>query len=282
MRGAPLKAAVVGHPIAHSQSPTIHGHWLESTGIAGTYEALDLHPDAFSNEIRALVERGFQGVNVTVPHKEAALALVDTTDETARRIGASNTLVFTQGKIEARNTDAYGFWENLAPSLNGQTPKRALVLGAGGAARAVLVALQDAGVQDIVLANRTLSRAQALADELAVSARIEPLSWDDAESLMDQEMLPLIINTSSRGMKGENPITCALTAQTSETVVNDIVYNPLQTALLQSAEDRGCRTVDGLGMLLHQARPAFHAFFGGRVVVDAGLRHKVERRMGLV
>ena len=176
-----MKAAVVGHPIAHSQSPTIHGHWLESTGIAGTYEALDLHPDAFADEIRALVERGFQGVNVTVPHKEAALALADTTDETARRIGASNTLVFTQGKIQARNTDAYGFWENLAPSLTGQTPKRALVLGAGGAARAVLVALQDAGVQDIVLANRTLSRAQALADELAVSARIEPLSWDDAE-----------------------------------------------------------------------------------------------------
>jgi shikimate dehydrogenase len=157
-----------------------------------------------------------------------------------------------------------------------------LVLGAGGAARAVLVALQDAGVQDIVLANRTLSRAQALADELAVSARIEPLSWDDAESLMDQQMLPLIINTSSRGMKGENPITCTLAAQTRETVVNDIVYNPLQTALLQSAEVRGCRTVDGLGMLLHQARPAFQAFFGGRVVVDAGLRHKVERRMGLV
>ena len=281
MRGAPLKAAVVGHPIAHSQSPTIHGHWLESTGIAGTYEALDLHPAAFADEIRALVERGFQGVNVTVPHKEAALALADTTDETARRIGASNTLVFTQGKIQARNTDAYGFWENLAPSLNGQTPKRALVLGAGGAARAVLVALQDAGVQDIVLANRTLSRAQALADELAVSARIEPLSWDDAESLMDQQMLPLIINTSSRGMKGENPITCTLAAQTSQTVVNDIVYNPLQTALLQSAEVRGCRTVDGLGMLLHQARPAFQAFFGGRVVVDAGLRHKVERRMGL-
>jgi shikimate dehydrogenase len=282
MRGAPLKAAVVGHPIAHSQSPTIHGHWLESTGIAGTYEALDFHPDSFAVDIRGLVERGFQGVNVTVPHKEAALALADTVDATARRIGASNTLVFTDGKIEARNTDAYGFWENLAPSLSGRVPSRALVLGAGGAARAVLVALQDAGVTDIVLANRTVSRARALADELADTAQIEALSWDDAEALMDRETLPLIVNTSSRGMKGENPITCAMAAQTAQTVVNDIVYNPLQTALLTNARARGCQTVDGLGMLLHQARPAFQAFFGGRVSVDAGLRHKVERRMGLV
>ena len=137
------------------------------------------------------------------------------------------------------------------------------------------------GLLGIILATG-LVVADAIVVVEAVSARIEPLSWDDAESLMDQKMLPLIINTSSRGMKGENPITCALAAQTRETVVNDIVYNPLQTALLQSAEGRGCRTVDGLGMLLHQARPAFQAFFGGRVVVDAGLRHKVERHMGLV
>ncbi|MGB1160665.1 MAG: shikimate dehydrogenase [Alphaproteobacteria bacterium] len=277
-----MKAAVVGHPIAHSQSPTIHGHWLEASGIAGTYEALDLHPDTFASDIRSLVERGFQGVNATVPHKEAALALADTVDDTARRIGASNTLVFSGGKIEARNTDAYGFWENLAPGLKGQTPARALILGAGGAARAVLVALQDAGVGDILLANRTLSRAEALADELADSARIEALSWDDAEALMDREAFPLIVNTSSRGMKGDHPIVCALSAQGPETVVNDIVYNPLQTTLLQTASERGCTTVDGLGMLLHQARPAFEAFFGARVSVDAGLRHKVERGMGLV
>lgn len=282
MRGAPLKAAVVGHPIAHSQSPTIHGHWLEASGIAGTYEALDLHPDTFSDDIRGLVDKGFQGVNATVPHKEAALELADEVDETARRIGASNTLVFSGGKIQARNTDAYGFWENLAPGLSGQIPTRAVVLGAGGAARAVLVALQDAGVGDILLANRTVSRAQALADELAYSARIEALSWDEAEALMDREAFPLIVNTSSRGMKGDSPISCSLSAQGPETVVNDIVYNPLQTMLLETAKIRGCRTVDGLGMLLHQARPAFEAFFGARVSVDAGLRHKVERRMGLV
>ena len=277
-----MKAAVVGHPIAHSQSPAIHGHWLETSGIAGTYQALDLHPDTFASDIRGLVERGFQGVNATVPHKEAALVLADRADETARRIGASNTLVFSSGKIEARNTDAYGFWENLAPGLNGQIPARAMVLGAGGAARAVLVALQDAGVADILLANRTLSRAEALADELADSARIEALSWDDAEALMDREAFPLIVNTSSRGMKDDNPINCLLAAQGPETVVNDIVYNPLQTTLLKTAKARGCGTVDGLGMLLHQARPAFQAFFGARVEVDAGLRHKIERRMGLV
>ena len=276
-----MKAAVVGHPIAHSQSPAIHGHWLEATGIAGTYEALDLHPDRFEADIRALVESGFQGVNATVPHKEAALAMADSVDDTARRIGASNTLVFQNGKIEARNTDAYGFWENLAPGLFGQVPKRAVVLGAGGAARAVLVALQDAGVDHITLANRTLSRAQALAEELAETARIDPMTWDDAEDLLNRERTDLLVNTSSRGMKAENPITCALAAQDAQTVVNDIVYTPLQTALLETAAARGCRTVDGLGMLLHQARPAFQAFFGARVTVDRGLRHKVETRMGL-
>ena len=243
---------------------------------------LDFEPEHFERDIRGLVEQGYQGVNVTVPFKEAALALADDADASARQIGAANTLVFSNGRISARNTDAYGFWENLAPGLNGQIPARAMVLGAGGAARAVLVALQDAGVADILLANRTLSRAEALADELADSARIEALSWDDAEALMDREAFPLIVNTSSRGMKDDNPITCALTAQGPETVVNDIVYNPLQTTLLKTAKARGCGTVDGLGMLLHQARPAFQAFFGARVEVDAGLRHKVEHRMGLV
>ena len=281
MRGAPLKAAVVGHPIGHSQSPTIHGHWLETTGIAGTYEAMDLHPDSFEADIRKLVDQGFQGVNATVPHKEVALALADEVDDTARRIGASNTLVFRDGRIHAQNTDAFGFWQNLVPQLHGQVPQRAVVLGAGGAARAVLVALQDAGVGHVILANRTHGRATALAEELADTATIETLTWDDAEALLDQEAVDLIVNTSSRGMKGEHPITCALAAQTPETVVNDIVYSPLQTALLETAAARGCQTVDGLGMLLHQARPAFQAFFGARVSVDAGLRHKVETRMGL-
>lgn len=281
MRGALLKAAVVGHPIGHSQSPNIHGHWLEQNGIAGRYEALDLSPETFAADIQALVSKGYQGVNATVPHKEAALALADRADDTARRIGASNTLIFAGGKIEARNTDAYGFWENLAGGLD-RVPERAVVLGAGGAARAVLVALQDQGVGHILLANRTLSRAQSLADDLSLGARIEPLSWQDAEDLLDREAVPLIVNTSSRGMKGEHPITCSLAAQNADTVVNDIVYNPLETALLQTARKRGCKTVDGLGMLLHQARPAFEAFFNKPVEVDQGLRFKIERALGLV
>ncbi|MEC8038891.1 MAG: shikimate dehydrogenase, partial [Pseudomonadota bacterium] len=204
MRGQPLRAAVVGHPISHSQSPSIHGHWLEQSGIAGRYGLLDFEPEHFEREIRALVEQGYQGVNVTVPFKEAALALADEADATARRIGAANTLVFSDGRITARNTDAYGFWENLRPGLSDGVPDRAVVLGAGGAARAVLVALQDQGVGRIWLANRTLSRAQGLAAELAQGAQIEALDWDAAEDLLDQEAMPLIINTSSRGMKGEN------------------------------------------------------------------------------
>lgn len=272
---------MVGHPIGHSQSPTIHGHWLEQNGIAGRYEALDLSPQSFAADIKALVAKGYQGVNVTVPHKEAALALADRADDTARRIGASNTLVFAESQIEARNTDAYGFWENLAQGLQ-IVPERALVLGAGGAARAVLVALQDQGVSQIFLANRTLSRAQALADELGFFARIEALTWQDAEAIMAREALPLIVNTSSRGMKGEHPITATLAAQGPGTVVNDIVYNPLETRLLETARGRGCKTIDGLGMLLHQARPAFEAFFNKPVEVDQGLRFKIERAMGLV
>lgn len=243
---------------------------------------LDFEPEHFERDIRGLVEQGYQGVNVTVPFKEAALALADDADASARQIGAANTLVFSNGRISARNTDAYGFWENLRPSLSDGVPNRAVVLGAGGAARAVLVALQDQGVGRICLANRTLSRAQDLAQELAHGAQIEALDWDAAEDLLDEETMPLIINTSSRGMKGENAITCPLAAQGLGTVVNDIVYNPLQTALLETAAGRGCRTVDGLGMLLHQARPAFQAFFGARVEVDSGLRQTVERNMGLV
>ncbi len=284
MRGQPLRAAVVGHPISHSQSPAIHGHWLEMSGIAGRYGLFDFDPADFDREIRALAEQGYQGVNVTVPFKEAALAMADSTEATAQRIGAANTLVFERGRISARNTDAYGFWENLRSGLSNdrRVPDRAVVFGAGGAARAVLVALQDQGVNHIWLANRTLSRAQGLADELAAGAMIEAMSWTEAEDMLDREAVPLIINTSSRGMKGENPITARLAAQGPETLVNDIVYNPLKTKLLETAAAQRSRTIDGLGMLLHQARPAFEAFFGGRVVVDDTLRQKIEHNMGLV
>lgn len=284
MRGQPLRAAVVGHPISHSQSPAIHGHWLEMSGIAGRYGLFDFDPADFDREIRALAEQGYQGVNVTVPFKEAALAMADSTEATAQRIGAANTLVFERGRISARNTDAYGFWENLRSGLSNdrRVPDRAVVFGAGGAARAVLVALQAQGVNHIWLANRTLSRAQGLADELAAGAMIEAMSWTEAEDMLDREAVPLIINTSSRGMKGENPITARLAAQGPETLVNDIVYNPLKTKLLETAAAQGSRTIDGLGMLLHQARPAFEAFFGGRVVVDDTLRQKIEHNMGLV
>ena len=284
MRGQPLRAAVVGHPISHSQSPAIHGHWLEMSGIAGRYGLFDFDPADFDREIRALAEQGYQGVNVTVPFKEAALAMADSTEATAQRIGAANTLVFERGRISARNTDAYGFWENLRSGLSNdrRVPDRAVVFGAGGAARAVLVALQAQGVNHIWLANRTLSRAQGLADELAAGAMIEAMSWTEAEDMLDREAVPLIINTSSRGMKGENPITARLAAQGPETLVNESVYNPLKTKLLETAAAQGSRTIDGLGMLLHQARPAFEAFFGGRVVVDDTLRQKIEHNMGLV
>ena len=264
-------AGVMGLSVSHSRSPRLHGYWLERYGIDGAYLPLAVSEERIAQAIKALPALGFVGCNVTVPHKEKALTVVDNIEETARRIGAVNTLVVEQdGSLTGRNTDAYGFMANLRDCVGEwRDDQAALVFGAGGAARAILVGLLEAGVPALRLTNRTRSRAEALADELA--AGIEVVAWDARSDAVAG--CGLVVNTTTLGMVGKEPLEVSLDALDDEAVVADIVYVPLETALLSTARARGLRCVDGLGMLLHQARPSFAAWFGCEPEVDEGLRN---------
>lgn len=273
-----LKAGVMGWPVAHSLSPHLHGHWLARYDIAGSYEALPVEPGDLAAALGALHKNGFRGVNLTVPHKEAARELVDTLDDTARRIGAVNTIVVgNDGALSATNTDAYGLIENIRAAAPDQTAgvfggRPAVILGAGGAARAAVVGLADLGVTELRIVNRTVARAEALAG-IAGGASLTAHGWDDAEAALAGA--GLLINTSTLGMDGQPPLDLDLDALPADAVVNDIVYAPLETGLLARARARGNPVVDGLGMLLHQARGGFRAWFGVDPQVDEDLRQAV-------
>ncbi|TXM63951.1 shikimate dehydrogenase [Methylobacterium sp. WL120] len=271
MRGV-RRAFVVGHPIAHSRSPLIHGHWLREHGIAGSYERIAVAPDAFEAFFRRLPTSGFVGGNVTIPHKEAAFALCDALSPRARAIGAVNTLVVgADGRIFGDNTDAPGFTAHLDQNLGAGWPERAgtaLVLGAGGAARAVVVGLAERGLARIVVANRTRARAEtvaALAPGIATA-----IEWDAIPALMPEA--GLLVNTTALGMAGNPPLDLDLAPLPAHAAVADIVYVPLETGLLAAARARGLPAIDGLGMLLHQAVPGFEAWFGVRPRVTEALR----------
>ena len=271
LSGSTLLAGVVGWPVAHSQSPRLHGYWLARTRIDGVYLPLAVQRKDFDRAVTALPLMGFAGVNVTVPHKEAALAIADEADEFSKRIGAANTLVFsTDGRISALNTDGHGFIENMrdrAPAWRADAGP-AVVLGAGGASRAVIAALLDAGAPSVRLVNRTRARAEAVAD--ALGSAVEVGEWDErAEMLRGASTL---VNTTSLGMAGAPPLDLDLAALPHGATVSDIVYAPLETPLLLSARHRGLTAVDGVGMLLHQARPGFAAWFRENPVVDDALR----------
>ncbi len=270
------QAGVLGWPVRHSLSPRLHGHWLKRYGLAGSYEHLPVPPQVFGGYVRALVAEGYAGANVTVPHKQAALALCDAVDPAARAIGAVNTLVFRDGRILGSNTDAYGFLENLRQEVPDWRPAAgpAVVLGAGGAARAVAFALREAGVPQVRVLNRTAARAERLADDLGegIAAR----AWAAAAL----EGANLLVNTTSLGMSGHPPLEIDLTPLPAGALVTDIVYVPLETPLLRAARAAGHPTVDGLGMLLHQARPGFEAWFGRAPEVDAALRVSILAALG--
>ena len=271
LSGRAALAGVLGWPVSHSKSPRLHGYWLERHGIDGAYLPLPVAPENFATAVRALVDLGFRGANVTVPHKEEALALAlaDEADDNAKRIGAANTLVFRNGRIVASNTDGFGFLANLEQGAPGWQPEApALVLGAGGAARAVIVALLDSGCREILLSNRTAARAEVLHDTFGGSVRVVP--WEEREAALTD--LGLLVNTTSLGMEGQPPLSLDLARLSGLAVVNDLVYAPLETPLLAAARRQGNPAVDGLGMLLHQARPGFEAWFGVRPEVDAALR----------
>jgi shikimate dehydrogenase len=271
MNKIPL-AGVIGTSVGHSRSPALHGTWLQQMGLRGHYVPLHVETADLADVLRNLPRAGFVGANVTIPHKEAVLALADHVTPTARRIGAANTLTFRDGGIEADNTDAYGFLTNLRDGAPGWVPGLpAVVLGAGGAARAVLVALADAGVPQIRLLNRTRARAETLRDTLDAPIRV--MDWADMALAADGA--GLVVNTTALGMAGNPPLELPLGMLRPGMVVTDIVYTPLDTPFLQAARGAGCESVDGLGMLLHQAVPGFERWFGARPMVTQALRDAV-------
>lgn len=277
LSGKARKAGVLGWPVAHSRSPRLHGWWLAKHGIDGAYLPLPVRPDRFATAVRALADLGFAGANVTIPHKEAAYALCDVVDQVAKRAGSVNTLVFdADGRIHGTSTDGYGFLESIREQAPGWAAADgpAVILGAGGAVRAVAAALLDAGCPRLILVNRTPARAEALARDLGGPVEVATTA--------PLEEASLLVNGTSLGMVGEPPLEIDLAPLPATAVVADMVYVPLETPLLAAARARGLRGVDGLGMLLHQARPGFREWFGVEPRVDQALRdyvaHDIPRR----
>ena len=277
------KAFVIGHPIAHSRSPLIHGHWLKRYGIDGSYVRVDVAPDALPGFFANLRDGAFVGGNITIPHKQAAFDLCDAIDPVARTIGAVNTVFFDGDALRGTNTDWYGFLANLDAERSGwdETPGPAVILGAGGAARGIALGLVRRGFSPIHILNRTPATAVRLAAELgpALDTKMTGAGLDSFAIL--SEIACLVVNTSSVGMHGTAFDNLPLDRLPKQALVADIVYTPLETPLLASARALGLETVDGLGMLLHQAVPGFEAWFGVRPEVTPALRALVEKEMGL-
>jgi shikimate dehydrogenase len=270
-----LLSGVMGHPVMHSRSPKLHNYWLGKYGLTGTYVPLAIKAEHLRAALRALPALGFSGCNLTIPHKEAALTIVDKVDPLARRIGAVNCVVAAaDGSLMGQNHDAFGYIESVREA---QPAWRAdagpiVVIGAGGGARAVLVSLIDQGAREIRLVNRTLARGEALAGKLGGS--ITALGWEQRRAALAGAAM--LVNATNQGMVGEPPLDLALDALPVSALVSDIIYIPRETALLAAARKRGNPTVNGLGMLLHQARPAFHAWFGIMPEVTPELRAMIE------
>lgn len=278
--GKTALAGVIGWPISHSQSPRLHGYWLAKHEIDGAYLPLAVEPGQIENALKGLIALGFRGANVTIPYKEKVIPYLDSISPLAEKIGAVNTLIITNGKIHGTNTDAPGFIANLraqAPNWSGKG--RVAVLGAGGAARGICAALADAGVDEIILLNRTVEKAADLARDLQsllptpiIAKSFSPESWAAVAPACD-----LMVNTTSLGMVNHPPLEIDLEPLPDHAVVSDIVYAPLETELLKAARARGLTAVDGLGMLLYQAREGFGAWFGTQPDVTPDLRAFVIR-----
>jgi len=269
-------AGVIGFPISHSKSPRLHRHWLRRYGLLGDYVPLHVHEDSLEIVLRTMPKMGFVGCNVTIPHKTNVMRIADQISDRATLVGAANTLIFKEdGKIYADNTDGYGFMANVKQGAPDWVPSSgpAAVFGAGGAARAIIVALAEAGVPEIRLSNRTRPKAEALRAEFG--ARIKVVDWVQAGNMLDEAKT--VINTTALGMTGAAEFRVPLDGLRPDMVVTDIVYTPLKTRLLQEAERAGCTTVDGLGMLLHQGVPGFERWFGMRPDVDEDLRQVMLR-----
>jgi shikimate dehydrogenase len=267
-------AGVIGHPIAHSRSPTLHGFWLKRYGIKGHYVPMDIAQADLRDALRMMPKLGFVGCNVTIPHKETVLALADVVTDRAALIGAANTLIFRKdGKIHADNTDGVGFTANLRQNAPGWHPPSgpAAIFGAGGAARAVIAALIELGVPEIRIANRTRARAEALRADFG--AKLQVYDWVHAAAML--QGATLVVNTTALGMTGKPDFTIPLDDLAPGTLATDLVYTPLMTQFLIEAQDRGAEIVDGLGMLLHQAVPGVERWFNHKPEVDQATRNAV-------
>ena len=254
-------AAVIGHPVNHSRSPRMHNYWLAQFGLEGYYIPLDIDPKKFERSIRNLLELGFVGANITIPYKEKVLKIADKISDRAALVGAANTLTFLQnGGIYADNTDGYGFLQNIKSKYKDWSASEGIsvVFGAGGASRAILGALIEDGASDIILTNRTRSRADQLRSDFG--AKVKVVEWMKIQNYLSDAST--IVNTTSLGMVGNTDLPIPLNTLKKNTLVTDIVYTPIETHLLATAAKMGCRTVDGLGMLIHQAIPGFERWFG--------------------
>jgi shikimate dehydrogenase len=272
-----IKTAVIGHPIAHSKSPLIHSEWLREYGLMGSYEAIDIEPDELAESVKVLVERGYSGFNITLPHKITIMALCDEIDERAQAIGAVNTVSIRDGKLYGTNTDGFGFAQNILSKCESEgwvewsfKDGAAIVLGAGGAARAIIHALLEQGAPSIILLNRTRKKAEELAQ---MDTRIQVKDWDTRNDVLNGANL--IVNTTSLGMEGKPPLEIDLSLAPTHALVTDVVYAPLYTDLLNQAKGKHLRYVTGIGMLLHQARLGFELWNGTRPDVTLELEEKV-------
>ncbi len=267
-----IKCGVIGHPIAHSKSPLIHNHWIKKHNLSGEYRAIDIGPENLKRGVDRLIDEGYAGFNVTVPHKQAIFDLCAEVDETAEHIGAVNTVLVRAGKLFGTNTDGYGFIENLKQNARSlDFAGKIFVLGAGGAARAAVYGLIEAGAQNIVITNRTVEKSWELC---SINPNIvKYVEWDMRNA--ELEGSALLVNTTSLGMRGKPSLEIDLTALPVNALVSDIVYAPLMTDFLIQAQGRGNKIVTGIGMLLHQARPAFEKWFGVLPAIDSELEKKV-------
>lgn len=267
------KACVIGWPVQHSLSPVLHGYWLKQYDIDGQYNALEINPEDYGNILPILESKNYVGANLTLPHKEKIFQHLTHIDEEAKAIGAVNILKLKDGQWHGSNSDAYGFRAHLLKECPDMKKQKALILGAGGAARAITYGLKTLGFKQIILSNRTLEKAQHLANHFSV----ESSDWNAKENQM--QGCDLLVNTTSLGMKGQAPLVLDLSQLPANAIVADIVYNPLQTPLLQAAKNKHFRTLDGLGMLIYQAVPAFEAWFGVRPEVDENVRKILEAKL---
>ncbi|GJL86271.1 MAG: shikimate dehydrogenase (NADP(+)) [Micavibrio sp.] len=270
-----IKACVIGHPVVHSKSPLIHNYWIKQHDLDGNYEAVDISCEGLENGIRDLVEKDYRGFNVTIPHKESMMNLCDEIDETARQIGAVNTVVIDDGRLKGSNTDAFGFIENIRNEEPGFSfaAGSVVVLGSGGAAKAVVHGLLEHGVPEIFLVNRTKEKALILAESCLAPDKVSIVDWEERSKIL--EGAAMLVNTTSLGMDGQAALSLDFALLPRDALVTDIVYAPLHTELLKSAKSNGHKIVTGIGMLLHQARPAFKSWYGIMPEVSEELENMV-------